>query len=73
MLADKSQRTKISLCGINPSVGRRMAKGEFKENFSELKIEKGSLVSLADSEAMLSKNVSLLTVDSYLAKLKKFI
>ena len=36
MLTDKTQRTKISLCGINPSVGRRIAEGEFQELFSEL-------------------------------------
>lgn len=39
MLNDKSLRTKICLCGINPSVGRKMAKGEFKELYCDLEYE----------------------------------
>lgn len=36
MLADKSLRTKVSICSINDSVARKIARREFKESFSNL-------------------------------------
>lgn len=40
MLADKSLRTKVSLCSINDSVARKISRREFKELFSNLKYSK---------------------------------
>ena len=37
MLANKSDRVKISLCGLNDTVARKIARREFKELFSGLK------------------------------------
>lgn len=36
MLADKTQRTKVCLCGLNESVARKIARREFKESFNNL-------------------------------------
>lgn len=36
MLDDKALRTKISICGINPSVGRTICLGVFAESFVDL-------------------------------------
>lgn len=36
MLDDKSLRTKVSVCGINPSVGRKICEGQFPEQFVDL-------------------------------------
>lgn len=44
----------------------------FKNNFSRLKIKEGRIITLSDDNIPLTKNISVLNIDSYLQYLKKF-